>query len=256
MVNHHGTQSGFHPSPPRRQPLCCGGASQEQLWKHTQRGQQGPEMFPARHILQGWCTEAMPPSCRCPAEHARGDATSPGGLPTPGLQQRRIFFPTTTMGNQPHGCCGLPNLLAHCAGTAQPRRDSQLGQMHPSKAEPITNVPWASKEVTTVERRTRMSPGTPPPPCTSLNFTPQPAPCTLCCPGELRCPHSQIHRHGDRPAPGAAPRCLAGKRGCVLPLRGGGYGLRSLKCQTTRRSLEIHLSPLPLGAAGAGRLWR
>lgn len=99
MANHHGTQSGFHPSPPRRQPLCSGGASQEQLCMHTQRGQQGPEKFPARHILQGWCSEAMPPSCRCPAEHARGDATSPGGLPTPGLQQRRIFFPTTTMGN-------------------------------------------------------------------------------------------------------------------------------------------------------------
>lgn len=56
--------------------------------------------------------------------------------------------------------------------------------------------------------------------------------------------------------PGAAPCCLAGEHGSVLPLRGGSYGLRSLKCQTTRRSLEIHLSPLPLGRARAGRLWR
>lgn len=56
--------------------------------------------------------------------------------------------------------------------------------------------------------------------------------------------------------PWGVPRHPAGKRGSVLPLRGGGCGLRSLKCQTTRRSLEIHLSPLPLGRARAGRLWR
>ena len=42
----------------------------------------------------------MPPSCRCPAEQAGGDATSPGGLPTPGLQQRHIFFPAG--GGFPH----------------------------------------------------------------------------------------------------------------------------------------------------------
>lgn len=41
MVNHHGAQSGFHPPPPRRQPLCSGGASQEQPWTHTQPGQRG-----------------------------------------------------------------------------------------------------------------------------------------------------------------------------------------------------------------------
>lgn len=76
--------------------------------------------------------------------------------------------------------------------------------------------------------------------CTSSNLTPWPW-------------HSWSHHGRDRAAPGAAP---AGSRGCVLPPRGGGYGLRSLKCQTTRRSLEIHLSPLPLGAARAGRLWR
>lgn len=56
--------------------------------------------------------------------------------------------------------------------------------------------------------------------------------------------------------PGAARCCLAGERGSVLPLRCGSYGLWSLKCQTTRRSLKIHLSPLPLGRARAGRLWR
>lgn len=105
--------------------------------------------------------------------------------------------------------------------------------------EPAANVPWTSKEVIIVER-TRKCPGIPLPPCTSVNLALWPW-------------HSWSQHRRDRPAPGAAP---AGKCGCVLPPRGGGYGLRSLKCQTTRRSLEIHLSPLPLGAARAGRLWR
>lgn len=38
MANRHGAQSGFHPSPSRRQPLGPGDVPQEQLWTHTHGG--------------------------------------------------------------------------------------------------------------------------------------------------------------------------------------------------------------------------
>lgn len=38
MANHHGAQSGFHPSPSHRHPLGPSGVTQEQLWTYTQGG--------------------------------------------------------------------------------------------------------------------------------------------------------------------------------------------------------------------------
>lgn len=131
MANHHGTQSGFHPSPPCRQPLCSGGASQEQLWTHTRHSTANKGQ---RHALPGTSSRdgALRP-CRRPAdaqaEQAGGDATSPGGLPMPGLQQRCIFFPAG--GGVPHI---TPWLLQVSQPAGAPCRYSTATQGRPTQA--------------------------------------------------------------------------------------------------------------------------
>lgn len=85
MANHHGAQSGFHPSPSHRHPLGPSGVTQEQLWTYT----GWARMCPARHILRdsvvGPChillsrEEVMPPP-------------KVGSLPQG--SSKGIFFPT------------------------------------------------------------------------------------------------------------------------------------------------------------------
>lgn len=85
MANHHGAQSGFHPSPLCRQPLGPGDAPRSNSG-HTHRAGQDVSCQAHPQVQRG---EAMPH----PAEQAGGDTTSPGGLPMPGIQQGHIFSP-------------------------------------------------------------------------------------------------------------------------------------------------------------------
>lgn len=83
-------------------------------------------------------------------EQAGGDATSPGGLPPPGTQQGHIFS---------HWCWVFLCSPSAAAGFPICQHSHTRVPDSGDTPEPITNVPWTSKELIMVER-TRKRPGT------------------------------------------------------------------------------------------------
>jgi len=235
MANHHGTQCGFHPSPPCRQPLCSGGAALDTHTAWPARARAKPcQAHPPRTVRWGhatilqtsnwvgrrwWHLPRWAPYARAAAkavgfpthQHTVPARHSHAGMPDSGKRThaRQSLSPT---------CPGLPRRSPPQRGQGCPHGHHRLHAY--SETSPCS---W-----------------------------PRAHPALLASCGASTARATTMGTNLRQ----AIPHHRAGKRGCVVPPRGGGDGLRSLKCQTTRRSLEIHLSPLPLGAAGAGRLWR